>query len=65
MIARIQVGIDQVESGRGAEVPEQARLHMLAQKRPAEKRVFEQVDLPDRQVVRGPPVGVQEAHVLY
>ena len=54
----IHVRDDQVEPRRGAPVPEQSRLHVLDAERLAKQRVLEQVDLPDRQVVRRPPVGV-------
>jgi len=39
-------------------VAEQARLDLLDRERPAQERVFLQVDLPDRQVVRGIPVAL-------
>jgi hypothetical protein len=38
---------------------QQARLDVLQPQRLAQQRVREQVDLPDREVVRGAPVGVQ------
>jgi len=52
------VGVEEVQAGRGAPVSEQARLDVLRAERLAQERVGEQVDLADRQVVRGPPPGV-------
>ena len=60
----VQVGVEQVQPRRRAEVPEQARLHVLGPERLPEERVVEQVDLPDGQVVRRAPVGVEEAELL-
>jgi hypothetical protein len=60
----VQVRVDKVESGDGAEVAEQARLHVLGPQRLSEERVVEQVDLPDGEVVRGAPVRVEEPQLL-
>jgi hypothetical protein len=40
-------------------MPQQPRLDVLERQRLAQQRIREQVDLPDREVVRGAPVGVQ------
>jgi hypothetical protein len=60
----IQVDIDEVQTRRRAPVPEQARLDVLDSQRRAKQRVVEQVDLPDRQVVRRAPVGVNLAQLI-
>src|SRR5262249_28250447 len=60
----VQVDVDQVEPGRRPEVPEQAHLHVFGLQRLAEQRVVEQGDLADRDVVRGPPVGVERLDLL-
>src|SRR4029453_1016919 len=60
----VQVRVDEVEPRRGAEVPEQPRLHVLRPERLAKQRVFEQVDLANGQVVRGAPVGVEQTKLL-
>ena len=60
----VQVRVDEVEAGHGAEVAEQPRLHVLGLQRLAQERVVEQVDLPDREVVRSAPVGVEELDFL-
>ena len=39
-------------------MPEQARLDVREGQLLAQQRVGEQIDLPDRQVVRGAPIGV-------
>ena len=60
----VQVGVDEVQPGRRAPVPEQARLDVLRQQRLAQQRVVEQVDLADRQVVGGAPVGVDQGELV-
>jgi hypothetical protein len=55
----VQVHVEQVQARRGSPVAEQARLHVGALQRLAQQRIVVQVDLPDREVVRRPPVGVQ------
>ena len=60
----VHVRVQQVQPRGGAPVPEQARLDVLGQQGLTQQRVVEQVDLPDGQVVRGPPVGVQQRHLL-
>ena len=57
----VQVRVDEVQAGGGAPVAEQPRLDVLGPQRLAQQRVVEQVDLADRQVVGGPPVGVDAA----
>ena len=56
----VEVRVDEVQAGRRAEVPEQARLDVARLERLAEQRVVEQVDLADGEVVRGPPVRVEQ-----
>ena len=60
----VQVRVDQVETGRRPEVAEQAGLHVLRSERLAQERVVEQIDLPDREVVRSPPVRVEQPQLL-
>ena len=60
----VQVRVEEVQAGRGAPVSEQPRLDVLARERLAQQRVVEQVDLPDREVVRGAPERVDLAEVL-
>ena len=57
----VQVDVDQVEAGGGAPVAEQPRLDVLCFQRHAQQRVVEQIDLSDRKVVGGAPVGVHPA----
>jgi hypothetical protein len=59
----VQVGIEQVQPRRGPPVPEQPRLDVLRQQWFAEQWVGHEVDLPDREVVRRSPVGVQQLEV--
>ena len=61
----VQVRVDEVQPGRRAPVAEQPRLDVLEPQRLAQQRVVEQVDLADRQVVRRPPVGVDQVELLY
>jgi acetate kinase len=44
-------------------VAEQARLHVISSERLAQQRVRLQVDLADRQVVRGAPVAIEEVEL--
>lgn len=52
------MGVDEVEAGRRAPVPEQPRFDVFGGQRFAEQRIVQEVDLSDRQVVRGTPVAV-------
>ena len=60
----VQMRPDQVQAGRGAPVAEQARLDVLGGEWLAQQRVVEQVDLPDREVVRGAPPCVDALELL-
>ena len=55
----VELGVDEVQARRRAPVAEQPRLDVLGAQRLAQQRVVAQVDLRDRQVVRGLPVGEQ------
>ena len=54
----VQVDIDEVLSRGGAPVADHQRLHMRLRQRLLQQGIGIQVYLPDRQVVRRPPVGV-------
>ena len=54
----IQVRINEIQPGSGAPVAKQSRLHVRPFKGFPEERVVHEIDLPDRKVVRGSPVGV-------
>ena len=60
----VEVGVEQVQPGRGAPVAEQAGLHVLGLEGLAQERVVQQVDLADRQVVGRPPVAVEELDLV-
>ena len=60
----VEVRAKHVEARRRAPVPEQARLDVLTLERLPQERVGEQVDLPDREIIRGPPVGVELAELV-
>ena len=53
-----EMNIDEIQARRCAPMAEQTRLDVLLGQRLLQQRIVEQIDLPDRQVVRGPPVGV-------
>ena len=55
----VQMDVDQAETGRRAPVPEEPGLHVLGPERLAEERVLPEIYLPDGEVVRGTPVGVE------
>jgi hypothetical protein len=57
----IEVDIDETLPRRGAPVAQEPGLDVLELEGPLQQRVVEQVDLPDRQVIRGAPVGVHAA----
>jgi hypothetical protein len=42
---------------------EEARLDVVGLERLTQQRIVEQVDLTDREVVRGTPVGIQQIEV--
>jgi hypothetical protein len=54
----IEVHVDEVEPGRGAPMAEQTRLDVLELQGNFEQRVILQIDLADREVVGGAPIGV-------
>src|SRR5262245_31658016 len=55
----IEMGVEQIESRRRPPMSQQARLDVLGPQRLPQQRVVHEVDLTDRQVVRGPPVRVE------
>ena len=60
----IEMHAEHVQARRRAPVAEQPRLDVLALERLLQQRIVEQIDLPDRQIVRGPPVGVHLAQLV-
>ena len=60
----VEVDPDEVEAGGRAPVAEEARLDVAATERAAEEGVVVEVDLPDREVVGGPPVRVEFAEFV-
>ena len=54
----IEVDVDQVQPRGGAPMTEQPRLDVGTFERLSQQRIVEQIDLPDGQVIRRPPVGV-------
>ena len=59
----VQVRPEEGQTGGGAPVPEQPGLDVRGDERFPQERVVHQVDLPDGQVVRGPPPGVERPQV--
>jgi hypothetical protein len=60
----VQMRVDEVEAGRRPPVAEEPRLDVLRLERLAQERVGHEVDLPDRQVVGGAPVGVDRPEAI-
>jgi hypothetical protein len=58
--ASIEMDVDEVQAGRGAPMSEQARLDVLSLERLAKQGIVEQIDLTNREVVRGTPIAVQQ-----
>jgi hypothetical protein len=56
----VQVRVQQVEPGRRAPMAQQPWFDVLGQQRLAQKWVVQEVDLADRQIIRRPPVGVDQ-----
>ncbi len=60
----VQMGIDQVEPGRRAEVAEKPGFDVLGCERFSEQGIVEKVDLTDRAVVGRPPVSVDRRKLV-
>jgi hypothetical protein len=60
----VQVGVEEVESGRRPPVTEEPRLDVLGPQRLAQQRIVEQIDLPDAQVVGRPPPRVDTSDLV-
>ena len=60
----VQVRVDEGEARRGAPVAEEPRLDVRGRERLPQQRIVLQIDLADGQVVRGPPVRVEESDLL-
>ena len=56
----VEVDVDEVQTGCGAPVAQEPRLDVLLGERLLEQRVVVEIDLADRQVVGGAPVGVDQ-----
>ncbi len=60
----VHVGVDEVEPRGRPPVAEQAGLDVLRAQPLPQQGVVEQVDLTDREIVRRPPVGVDEGEIV-
>ena len=56
----VEVCVDEIEARSRAEVPKEPRLYVLRCQRLAEERIVQQIHLPNREVVGGAPVRVEE-----
>jgi hypothetical protein len=56
--------VEEVQPRGCAPVTEQSPLDMLAAQRLSQKRIVEEIDLADRQIVRRPPPGVKETKLV-
>ena len=54
----VEVDIEKVQSRRRAPMSQQARLDVLELERGFEQRIVLQIDLPDREIIGRPPIGV-------
>ena len=59
----VEMGVNEVQSGRRAPMAEQTGLDVLGPQGLAQQRVVEQVDLPDGEVVRSAPVAIEQIEV--
>ena len=55
----VEMSVDEIESGRGSPMAQEAGLHVVQCEGLFEQRVIQQIDLTHRKVVRSTPVGVQ------
>jgi hypothetical protein len=55
----IEMDVDEAQPRRRSPVAEQARLDVLRLQRVAQERILLKIDLPDGQIVRGPPVRIE------
>ena len=60
----VEMRVDEVQSRRGSQVSQQPRLDMLELERLAQQRIGVQINLSDRKVIGGAPVGVDLAHLF-
>ena len=64
-MSAVAVGVDEVQAGRGAPMPQQPRLDVFELEGLGQQRIFVEVDLADGQVIGSTPVGVDLAEVLW
>ena len=55
----VEMGMDKIQSGRGAPVTKKSRLRMFRKQWLHQQWIFHQVDLADGQKIRGTPIGIQ------
>ncbi|SLD00132.1 Uncharacterised protein [Mycobacteroides abscessus subsp. massiliense] len=60
----VHMGIDEVQTRRGAPVPQQPRFDVLTLKGFRQQRVVQQIDLPHREIVRRAPLGIKGAQLV-
>src|SRR5262245_45457839 len=60
----VQVDIDEIQPRRCAPMPQQTWLDMLGFQRLTKQGIVEQINLPDRKIVRGPPISVETRQFL-
>ncbi len=59
----VEVHVEQIQAGRRPPVAEEPRLDVLGRERLGEQRIVLEVDLADRQVVRGAPGDVHQTEI--
>ena len=57
----VEMDVDEVLAGRRAPVAQQHVLHVRERQRPLQQRIVVEINLADRQIVGGPPVGIDLA----
>jgi len=60
----VQMDVDEILSGRRAPMPDHQRLDMRKRQRLAQHRICVKVNLTDREVVGGAPIGVELPRLL-
>ena len=60
----VQMHVDEILARRRAPVPDHQRLDMRQRQRLAQQRIVVEIDLPDREIIGGAPIGVHQAQFV-
>ena len=60
----VEVGIDEVQPGCGAPMSQQLRLDVVRTQRLVQQSIVQQIDLPNRKIVRGASVTIDQVQLI-